>query len=143
MRNRHQAHRIAVGTDGSENAHQAVTWAIENSQPGDTVILIHVWHPYVYGSELGAVYTIDDSGAAALLDEEFEKHLPLAKEHEIMLKKDLVQGDARNALQNANADLVVVGARGHSGLSGLLLGSVADYISKHSDVPVVIVPTKK
>jgi nucleotide-binding universal stress UspA family protein len=54
-----------------------------------------------------------------------------------------VQGDARNALQNAKADLVVVGARGHSGLSGLLLGSVADYISKHSDVPVVIVPTKK
>lgn len=143
MRNRHHAHRIAVGTDGSDNAHQAVTWAIENSQPGDTVILIHVWHPYVYGSELGAVYTLDDSGAAALLDGEFDKYLPFATENEVMLKKDLIQGDARTALQIANIDLLVVGARGHGGLTGLLLGSVADYISKHSAIPVVIVPTQK
>ena len=38
------------------------------------------------------------------------------------------------------ADLVVIGAKGHTGLSGLILGSVASYVAAHSKVPVVIVP---
>jgi nucleotide-binding universal stress UspA family protein len=38
------------------------------------------------------------------------------------------------------SDLIVVGARGHGAVMGLLLGSVADYVSRHASVPVVIVP---
>jgi len=38
------------------------------------------------------------------------------------------------------SDLIVVGARGHGAVMGLLLGSVADYVSRHAKVPVVIVP---
>jgi nucleotide-binding universal stress UspA family protein len=35
---------------------------------------------------------------------------------------------------------LVIGARGHSGIAGILLGSVADYITRHATVPVVVVP---
>lgn len=34
----------------------------------------------------------------------------------------------------------VIGAKGHTGLSGVILGSVASYVAAHSKVPVVIVP---
>ncbi|MFM9226892.1 MAG: universal stress protein, partial [Actinomycetota bacterium] len=48
--------------------------------------------------------------------------------------------DPRTALLGAKADTIVIGARGHGGVMGLLLGSVADYVARHSKVPVVIVP---
>ena len=140
MRDRHKAQRIVVGTDGSENAHEAAKWAIENSQPGDTVLLLHVWHPYIYGNELGAALTIDESVPTELIDSEFTRFLPLAKEHQVMLKHALVQGEARVELRDSDADLVVIGAKGHTGLGGLILGSVASYVAAHSKVPVVIVP---
>ena len=140
MRDKHRANRIVVGTDGSVNSRSAATWAIENSQPGDTVLLLHAWHPYVYGNELGAALTIDESVPTELIEKEFEHFLPLAKEHQVMLKRSLVQGEARVELRDSDADLVVIGAKGHTGLSGLILGSVATYVASHSKVPVVIVP---
>lgn len=140
MRKSNKAHRIVVGTDGSPNARAATTWAIENSMPGDTVLLLHVWHPYVYGSELGAALTVDESVPTELIDKEFKDHLPLATEHKVMLKHALVQGEARVELRDSDADLVVIGAKGHTGLSGFILGSVASYVAAHSKVPVVIVP---
>jgi nucleotide-binding universal stress UspA family protein len=43
---------------------------------------------------------------------------------------------------DVEADLVVVGRRGHGGFSELLLGSVPHALSHHCDVPVVIVPVR-
>ena len=47
---------------------------------------------------------------------------------------------AEKLLQRAeNADLLVVGHRGHGGFANLLLGSVAQQCSVHATCPVVIV----
>jgi nucleotide-binding universal stress UspA family protein len=42
--------------------------------------------------------------------------------------------------ESANADMVVVGARGHGGFIGLLLGSVASQCISHARRPTVVVP---
>ena len=48
---------------------------------------------------------------------------------------------ARVLIEAANgAAFLVVGRRGHGGLAGLLLGSVARACSEHADCPVLIVP---
>jgi nucleotide-binding universal stress UspA family protein len=57
-----------------------------------------------------------------------------------MLKRELIEGDARDTLNIPNIDLLVIGARGHSGIAGILLGSVADYVTRHATVPVVVIP---
>jgi len=40
------------------------------------------------------------------------------------------------------ADLLVIGTHGRTGLMHLLVGSVAEYIVRHSKIPVMVVPSK-
>jgi nucleotide-binding universal stress UspA family protein len=134
--------RIVVGTDGSPNAHRAISWAVENAHEGDTVVIVHAWQPFVYGSELAMAYTIDDAESGKILEADFNSFTSRAAERKVNLEKVLVQADARTALKNQKPDLLVVGARGHGAFLGALLGSVADYYARHSDVPVVVVPAE-
>jgi len=41
--------------------------------------------------------------------------------------------------ESANADLVVVGSHGRSGLTAALLGSVSRHVVDHATCPVVVV----
>jgi nucleotide-binding universal stress UspA family protein len=41
--------------------------------------------------------------------------------------------------RNINADLIVIGRRGHSGLNELVMGSVSNYVVHHADCSVLVV----
>jgi nucleotide-binding universal stress UspA family protein len=41
---------------------------------------------------------------------------------------------------SGDADLLVVGSRGHGGFVGMLLGSVSGQVSTYAQCPTVIVP---
>jgi len=60
----------------------------------------------------------------------------------VTVTQRVVEGHpARVVMEAANgATFLVIGRRGHGGLAGLLLGSVARACSEHADCPVVIVP---
>ena len=38
------------------------------------------------------------------------------------------------------ADVIVVGSKGHSQVTALMLGSLAAYLTQHAQVPVVVIP---
>jgi len=45
----------------------------------------------------------------------------------------------RDYAKKLGVGLVVMGTRGHTGLAGVLLGSVAQDVIAHADVPVTLV----
>ncbi len=53
----------------------------------------------------------------------------------------VTEGDAAKVLVTAakDADLLVVGTRGHGEIVGILLGSVSEYCTTHARCPVVVV----
>ena len=57
----------------------------------------------------------------------------------------VIEGPASVVLIEAGRDasMIVVGARGHGGLSGMLLGSVSRQVTEHATVPVVVVPKER
>ncbi|NBQ99302.1 MAG: universal stress protein [Actinobacteria bacterium] len=135
--------RIVVGVDGSANSSNAVTWAINNARGGDTVVLLTGWHPVIPPAEMAVAYVDDDTPMRAVLTTETEKATKTAAGTGVEIASRFVHIDPRTALIDEKSDMIVIGARGHSGVVGLLLGSTADYVSRHSTVPVVIVPAKK
>ncbi len=59
------------------------------------------------------------------------------------IDRRVVQGEPRQAIlaqaEKTRADLIVMGATGRGRLSGMLMGSVSDYISRSADCSVLIV----
>jgi len=132
--------RILVGVDGSPNSAKAIDWAISFAHAGDTVIMLSAWSPIVVPAEMATAYTFDDTGARNVLEAESKRVSQAAANRGVSLAQHFENNDPRNALLSTSCDMIVVGSRGHGGVMGLLLGSVADYVSRHAKVPVVIVP---
>ena len=60
---------------------------------------------------------------------------------DVEIELQAIQGAPAGVLVAASrdADLLVVGSRGHGGFVGLLLGSVSQQCAHHAECPVVIV----
>lgn len=135
--------RVLVGFDGSSNSMAALRWAVRFAETGSTVVVAWVWDatPLAVGSD--AFFFPDASDLAA---ERFN-HLvePVADEAEergVLLEREFIRGTPRAALaEHSNeADLVVLGARGHGAVGSAILGSVSTWVLHHVHRAVAIVP---
>lgn len=133
--------RIVVGVDGSPGSRAALQWAAEEARLRNARLeAVHCWAYHPVGTELAFLDpAVFEEGASTLLN---EAAADLGDTGEVVLDLRLVQGPAARSLLDAaeGATLLVVGARGHGGFSGLLLGSVSQQVVHHAPCPVVIVP---
>ena len=137
--------RIVVGVDGSEGSIAALRWAVEEAALRgavvEAVIAFHV--PYLGGAPAMPVLLDPqefEEAARAVLDKAVEQVDDSALAEPV--RQVAVEGPASTVLVTAGreASLLVVGARGHGGLAGMLLGSVSRQVSEHAAIPVVVVP---
>lgn len=130
---------IVVGVDGSEPSLAALHWAVDEARMRrGKVLLITAWHYPPVPS------TAEDSGgndsfhAAERVQADALK--AVAAEG-VDIEGMLVRDSAATALLEAakDADLLIVGSRGHGGFAGLLLGSVSGQVVHHAQCPVLVV----
>ena len=132
--------KIVVGVDGSPSSSQALRWAARQARlTGSALHAVIAWSwPPTYG---GALVTHDDLAGEArhLLDHTLSATLEPGVAEQVQVH--VVEGHPVQVLVDAaaDADLLVVGSRGHGGFPGMLLGAVSQHVAAHAACPVVIV----
>jgi len=137
---------IAVGVDGSDHSVSALEWAAKEAAAHGHVLRVYTaWSIPVTALSPGglpAPYPIDEleGDARSAQDAVIAKATIPAG---IEIEHHIVEGGPGAVILDAakDAELVVIGSRGHGGFAGLLLGSVGQQVTGHAACPVVVVPT--
>lgn len=142
-----RAPRVVVGVDGSPNSVTALRFAAEEARLRHAEL--HVVHAWNYNPAPPAFAPMPSLGPSVVEQEESAGHVlsacvaeALGDSPDVTVVETLVNAPAAEALRDAaaGADLLVVGARGHTGFIGAVLGSIAVTVVKHAPCPVVVVP---
>lgn len=139
------ATRIIVGVDGSTGSGAALAWAIAEAAARTAEIeAVYVWHlpSLAYSAPVYVPPSPEnlETQAQAVVDDVLAT-LPAAA-----VKVGLRAYDGppaailRAVAEEPEVALVVVGARGHGGVAGLLLGSVSQTLIHECPKPLVIIP---
>lgn len=139
---------VVVGVDGSAAAQAALEWAVADARRrGCRVDAIRVWHPDA-GLIIGAVpaevvMAMSPQAVRAAAQKALDEAVQGFEGVEI--RRILVEGDPRTVLAEASqeAELLVVGNRGHGVLVEAVLGSVSSYCVHHAACPVVVLRAPK
>ena len=129
--------RIVVGVDGSTSSRGALRWAAAQAAlaSAELEVVIGWSYPMSYGFPV-----IADVDWAADARTTVEAELTdVLGDQQVTVR--VLEGHPARVLLDASrdADLLVVGSRGHGGFTGLLLGSVSEYVVTHASCPVVVV----
>jgi nucleotide-binding universal stress UspA family protein len=141
--------RIVVGVDGSPSSREALRWAVRQAElTGASVEAITSWSsPAMVG--MGTPFTDadagggDDGGIKVAAQDMLRSAIAEAAGQSpgVAVKAEVGEGSPARLLLDAarGASMVVVGSRGHGGLTGTLLGSVGQTLSQHAPCPVLII----
>lgn len=133
---------IVVGVDGSAGSDVALAAAFEAADGrGLALDVLHCWRPYVYIDHVPLDNEVVTEVGAKRQHWLTERVTSLSEKHPgVRVTTQLVEGSAGHelAIRSEAATLVVVGSRGHGAVSGLLLGSVSQYLLRHAHCTVLV-----
>lgn len=146
--------KVLLAIDGSDPSMTAVAAvAAMPMAPGSTVELLSVLADdnEIYGGAWPAVVMVQSPEATSRARAEVRERLEeiragLATEGRTVVAKVLQGRPASEIILEAGvfgADLIVVGARGHSVVERLLVGSVSSEVVDHAHSPVLVVRTER
>ena len=135
---------ILVAYDNSGPAQQALQWAIDE-HPEKEIVLLRVIEAAGGSTSAGVnlakekLMELQDETETELSDEVTE----LLDDDDIEIRTETVVGNpARETVafaEETDIDHIIVGSHGRSGVSRVLLGSVAEKIVRRAPVPVTVV----
>ncbi|PRW64001.1 universal stress protein [Actinopolyspora mortivallis] len=134
--------RVVVGVDGSPDSEEALTWALRYALTNDAeVTALVAWAPPDYHDPQAPKV---DRGGEENATRQLTRAVTDALSRfgsDLEVDRRVARGSATRSLleASADADLLVLGSRGHGGFPGALLGSVAQHCVHHAACPVVVV----
>lgn len=139
--------RVVVGVDGSKNSVEALAWALRTARQDQLVEVVHTWNYVMAAFPEAPSIPVEHFQAAA--DETMARTIVAAEElagdTRCEIVRTIVEGDPRLVLKAASeeADLLVVGARGHRGFAHAVLGSVTTALIHQPATTTIVVPVTK
>jgi nucleotide-binding universal stress UspA family protein len=143
------APRIVAGVDGSPSSVQALRWAVHYAElSGGTVDAVISWQYPITASGFGWAPTApwDDTNFAELAAKTLSDVVAdVSPPPAVTVRQSAVEGNAAEVLLETakDADLLVLGNRGHGGLTDALIGSVSTRCLHHATCPVLVVKEPK
>jgi nucleotide-binding universal stress UspA family protein len=142
-----ETYRILISTDFSETADNALKIGIMlASRSNSQVQILHVadippdWVDLVEDSEHSLYTTAKEQ--LALIKKQLTNRLAMAQNMGVQAEEFLQYNKGYKAILdhsgNHHSDLVVMGAHGHTGLKGILMGSYAQKVLHHTNRPVLV-----
>ena len=139
--------RILAPTDFSPGAESALQWASSLGEAFHAeVVILHILDLSLAGiaglpTEFAAM-----PAAAELIDRlRAETKTEMAKvaaqypRAKTVVRETVPRAGILDAAQELGADLIVMGSHGRTGLAKIFFGSVAEYVVRHSRIPVLTV----
>jgi nucleotide-binding universal stress UspA family protein len=137
--------KILIATDGSPSALEAVVFGVRLArEQGAETVFLHVAPSYdvapaqFLGMSGRLPHTLTTADAAAL-----EHAAQVADRSGVRATTTLLAGDAVDEIvahaDTVDADVIVVGSRGHGAFAGALLGSVSRGVLHQARRPVLVV----
>ena len=139
--------KLLVPYDFSDPARKALELAMTLVPPNGRLLVLHVIVPFVPMTDL----PVGAGGYVAPQDfiDETKRHLDrvVAKatsRRKVRVETKVVIGDAylRIVAAARGMDAIVMSTAGRTGLSHLLIGSVAEKVVRHSPIPVLTLPAR-
>jgi len=139
---------ILVPVDGSATAALAVDKAIGLARAfSSKVTVVFVIDPYPFagvGSDFSYGQTEYLSAATAEANAAIKSAREAFEKASVPVTTSIVEAHAAwrgvvDAASGSQADLIVMGSHGRSGLEKLVLGSVAQHVLSHTHLPVLVV----
>jgi len=148
--------KILIGIDDSKFAENAAQYGFDIAHKFKAEVgIVHIVEPVIAqynnaadpllsSSDLAMVPDMElleaqNNNSKLLIDKTVEK---FADGMEVTHFSDF--GDAANGIiecsKEFGADLIVIGTHSRTGIDRLLMGSVAEHVVRHADVPVLVVP---
>lgn len=135
--------RLLLAIDSSESSRRALDVTTELARITTShVEVLHV-REAVSGGRGGPIWPEGSGGASSLVDGAVAT-LTAAGIDAAGSVRDSISGaiaqEILDAAKESRASLIVMGTRGHSELTDLVVGSVAHRVLNHGEVPVLVVP---
>jgi nucleotide-binding universal stress UspA family protein len=137
---------VIVGVDGSAESVEALRWAARYARAsGAEVHAVRAWHypsavgPGPEGRAPAAVTGQVEQEMQGQLDDALARAFPEGRPDFVQTR--LAYGHSADALIRAaeDADLLVVGNKGHGAFAGMVLGSVSMHCVTSARCPVVVI----